>query len=126
MYVRHLVPLITDIFRDCLRGTPVSFHDRDVLFLLENLTDFYQILECTDYALSDEEQTRFAKCIDDILKTYRTLQLGAIDHNRKRWTEVPKFHDAQHIALQSVYSNPRWGWCYPDEDFMRILKANQS
>ena len=37
--------------------------------------------------------------------------------------EVPKFHYVWHIILQSLIANPRFNWTYPDEDFMRILKA---
>ena len=37
--------------------------------------------------------------------------------------EVPKFHYVWHIIFQSRIANPRFNWTYPDEDFMRILKA---
>ena len=42
---------------------------------------------------------------------------------QKLWHEVPKFHYVWHIIFQSRIANPRFNWCYPDEDFMRVLKA---
>ena len=32
------------------------------------------------------------------------------------------FHYAQHISTSASAGNPRMHWCYPDEDYMRILK----
>ena len=35
---------------------------------------------------------------------------------------MPKFHFGQHVAISAAGGNPRWYWCYPDEDYMRIVK----
>ena len=35
---------------------------------------------------------------------------------------MPKFHYGQHVSILASAGNPRVYWCYPDEDFMRIVK----
>ena len=38
------------------------------------------------------------------------------------WHQVPKFHVAQHVAMQARFQNPHWSWNDVDEDCMGILK----
>ena len=94
--------------------------------VIDSLSSFYEKLECSDFVLSEADQEEFEGHIEAMLHHYRILHLEAKDAGQNRWHEVPKFHYLWHIGLQSRWSNPRWNWCYPDEDFMRILKAGGS
>ena len=60
--------------------------------------------------------------IHDSLVAYRHLSAAADGANEYRWNEVPKFHYFVHIGLQALYGNPRFHWCYMEEDFMGVLE----
>lgn len=118
---RHLVPVIASVWRDLHRSAVA--HDRDVMHVLDCLEEFYDILDSESYAFEASDQAKFEGLLDEMLTAYHALNMEAVSLGQRRWHEVPKHHYAQHVGLQSRYYNPRWGWCYPDEDFMRILKA---
>ena len=54
--------------------------------------------------------------------SYRHLSAPAHAAAQARWHEVPKFHHFVHIGLQSLHGNPRFHWCYMEEDFMGVLE----
>ena len=112
---------MADIWRDVC--DPSNPHDRDVQTCLDACQRIYEVLECEDYLLPPSDQADFERAIDDLLLSYRALNVEARDSDTNRWHEVPKHHYLQHLALMSKFMNPRFGWCYPDEDFMRIMKA---
>ena len=112
---------MADIWRDVC--DPSNPHDRDVQTCLDACQRIYEVLECEDYLLPPSDQADFERAIDDLLLSYRALNVEARDSDTKRWHEVPKHHYLQHLALMSKFMNPRFGWCYPDEDFMRIMKV---
>ena len=120
MTTRHLVPIIADIWSDVCSD---STHDQDVKAMLHALAGMGEALEETGYVLSGEAQADFERCGNEFLVFYRALHIEAKNTNTKRWHETPKFHYLQHIIALSRYMSPRQGWCYPDEDFMRIMKA---
>ena len=89
-----------------------------MLVALEGMTE---ALQSTEYNLPN--QPKFEEDIRLFLVYYRCLHTEARERGVVRWHEVPKFHYLQHIAIFSRVMNPRLAWCYPDEDFMRIVKA---
>ena len=116
---RHLVPIMSTIWANvCDR----SGHDAHVLAVLQHLERFYNILDTPGYCMPAADQTSFEQSVAKILRHYRALCLAAVADGVNRWHEVPKFHYLWHIAQQSRVVNPRWSWCYPDEDFMRVVK----
>ena len=115
---RHLIPVLCSIWRDVCSG---SDHDQDVLGMLVALEGMTDGLDSTEYNLPD--QAAFETNVNLFLVNYRALHLEARARGLVRWHEVPKFNYFQHIAILSRFMNPRLGWCYPDEDFMRIIKA---
>ena len=90
-----------------------------MLVALEGMTE---ALGSTDYNLPD--QPAFETNVRLFLVNYRAPHMEARERNVVRWQETPKFHYLQHIAILSRVMNPRLAWCYPDEDFMRIIKAD--
>eukprot|EP00974_Lingulodinium_polyedra_P049958 4804866-Lingulodinium_polyedra.AAC.1 len=99
-----------------------SEHDRLVLVVVEGLMEFYQSLECKDYCLPPPAQAALEDSVAKVLHGYRALSHASAQEGLLRWHETPKHHYMQHTVLQSRVANPRWAWCYPDEDFMRIVK----
>ena len=67
------------------------------------------------------EKEKLRQCVEGLLTSYRALRNQAGE--RLLWNETPKFHDLWHVLSTAQHTNPRWQWCYPDEDFMRIVKA---
>ena len=115
------MPIIAIVWRDVYDRE--NDHDRDVMGVLSSLTDFYDAIDSPDYAFGSPSQIRMEESLRKMLLHYRALHKEAIDADVKRWHEVPKHHYAHHIYLTGRYANPRSFWCYPDEDFMRVLKA---
>ena len=114
------MPVIADIWEERCSG---SVHGQDVRHMLNALAQMCEALDCPDYVLPPETQATFEESATDFLHFYRSLHTEARDNGVKRWHEVPKFHFLQHIITLNRYMNPRHGWCYPDEDFMRIMKV---
>ena len=54
------------------------------------------------------------------LSGYSWLAREAHMANRCRWMWRPKLHQFEHLldSLLEVPYNPRFYWCYPDEDFI--------
>ena len=73
-------------------------------------------MDVDTYAFDPADQAEFESLVGEMLEAYRSLNLEARELGLRRWHEIPKHHFSQHIGLQSRYYNPRWGWCYPDED----------
>ena len=116
---RHLVPIVASIWEDIYDRH--SDHDRDVLAVLQSLEAIYELLDVTDYVLSPEQKRKFLDMTWMFTLRYRALRAAAGDS--RRWNEVPKFHYLWHLAFDAQLTNPRFALCYPDEDFMRIMKA---
>ena len=103
----------------------ITEHDENVLKVLEAITEMHEALASEEYAFEPAERRAFQENVDRMLTFYRALHLEALNGGIKRWHEVPKHHYAQHISLFAEFMNLRYGWCYPDEDFMGIMKANR-
>ena len=117
---RHLSPIVASIWAEVMDSA--CQHDRDVHRVLQNLAEFYDVMSSPDYCLSAADRRKLEICINGISRSYRFLQNEAIAADRNRWHEVNKHHTMQHILQHAQFSNPRFSWCYPDEDFMRIVK----
>ena len=112
---RHLVPVLLAIWGGvCDRS---SHHDDDVFVMLESLASFYDAMNANSYFLPEPVQRKVLDCVNEISIRYRHRSAEARLLEQNRWREVPKFHYVWHIALQTASRNPRWSWCYPDEDF---------
>ena len=114
---RHLVPILTDLFRTSHQ--PASLEDRQILHTLEALDAIYQSFDTEEYALTVEQVATLQTSVRDFLHHYRWLSVSS---GAFRWQEIPKHHVLQHIALQGAHQNPRWGWTYVDEDWMGLIQ----
>ena len=120
---RHLAPTVSSIFED-LRAEG-NEEDSHIAAMLEGLVLVYDAVESQSHFLSAEQVAQLREGMEACLQHYRWLHVAAYDAAPRRymWNEVPKHHDCQHLAQQAELQNPRWSWCYPDEDFMGYLKT---
>ena len=114
---RKLVPILADLWEE--KHTAASIKDRHILGALRNLEKFYESYDCDDYMLSRAQRRALQGATDNFLLHYRWLHANSPSH---RWVEIPKHHILQHVAAQAQLQNPRWSWCYIDEDFMGLVK----
>ena len=117
---RHLVPILANVFESlCNPDDPV---DKQILIVLQQLSKFYEIMDQADYIMTPAQVLSVQEHIHASLVAYRHLSAAADGANEWRWHEVPKIHHFLHIGLQALYGNPRFHWCYMEEDFMGVLE----
>ena len=81
---------------------------------------FYGILEEGAQFLIDEQQKELATLSRFLLGSYFALSAEALRNGLRMWKVTPKFHAFQHLCeVQSQIMNPRFVWCYADEDLQR-------
>jgi hypothetical protein len=97
-----------------------SLHDQLRLAVCQLLVRFYDILECEDMFLSEQSKAELPKLSLQLCNIYDRLAKEAIAANRRAWKLAPKFHLFLHLCeWQAIrYGNPRFWWCYPDEDLV--------
>ena len=119
---RHLVPVLTAIFETL--AVPGNAVDATILRMLQALTGFYAVLEAEPYIMSPAAVASLQAHVATLLEDYRSLCSWACTSvpRLNRWHEVPKHHYGQHVADQATLGNPKFSWCYSDEDFMGYLK----
>ena len=93
--------------------------------MLNNLADFYTVLQTQDYIMSPDAADRARMHVETTVAYYRKLSVRAAASvpPQCRWKELPKFHYALHVGLQALAGNPRFTWTYADEDFMGSAKT---
>lgn len=100
-----------------------SLHDKQRIAVVQLLVRFYTILECEGVCLSPHARTELPKVGFRLCNIYAKLAHEAVEQGRMKWKLVPKFHLFQHLTeWQTVdFGNPRFWWCYPDEDLIGHL-----
>ena len=118
---RYLAEVMPAVFSSFLR--PGDAVDKHILACLQNLNTYYTCLSCTDYRLPDATQRDLRGALWAMNRHYNFLGAWARENHLRRWGVTPKFHYALHIALGSIYENPRKSWTYLDEDAMSLWKS---
>ena len=118
---RHLVPILASIWDDV--SDLANEEDSHISLMLTGLSNAYEALECREQRLPRANLAAFESGLDQCLVHYRWLHSSALAAHRSLWHEVPKHHFTQHVKLQASLQNPRFCWCYPDEDFMGYVKS---
>ena len=101
---------------------PRCDQDRRIDAVLTNLATCYECFDLDSFRLPEHTQRRLKSSYEKFALEYRWLCWEALQGDIKRWHEVPNFHVGFHLVLQSRFMNPRFGWCYGDEDFEGVLK----
>ena len=73
--------------------------------------------------MSEAAHTQFRKSIFAFVQL--NTDLGNFFHNSgiQLFNHTVEFHYMLHIAEISAYINPRMGWCYSGEDYMKKMKT---
>ena len=103
----------------CPQGSEVDEH---IKLVLTSLTTYYECFAYDTYVLTASVQRSLDASVWSLLRHYNWLNNWATAAGWKRWHQAPKFHFLAHVALHSVYQNPRYNWNYTEEDFMGVVK----
>jgi hypothetical protein len=101
--------------------------DTLALGVVQLLCEFYDILESESQFLADTARARMPILGEQLMQMYSQLaQMSHADYARlghRLWKVRPKMHLFLHLCIwQSVYyGNPRYYWCYGDEDLIGRL-----
>ena len=90
---------------------------------MQLLVEFYEIIGLESQFLTDEARARVPQLGRELLMLYAQLAAEARANNRKLWKFSPKHHAFGHLCEDQAphYGNPRWYWCYMDEDLVGKL-----
>ena len=86
------------------------------------LARFVNLLDSEGMFLSESARVELPQLGMRLCKTYTKLATKALRENRKAWKPSPKLHMFQHLCeWQGLIVNPRFCWCYSDEDLVGQL-----
>ena len=106
-----------------------SPEDRKMLAVCQMLVDFYALLDSESmfFTPAAAEKIRAIGLRMGVL--YSSLSAEALANSEKLWKTSPKLHLFCHLCeWQSMErGNPRFYWCYPDEDLVgQMIEIGQS
>ena len=101
-------------------GTP---HDTLVQSVVQLLVAFYDILDSESQFVSASAKINLPKIGQKLAELYGRLAHDALIAGQRLWKLSPKLHLMEHLLeIQAVvYGNPRWYWCYADEDLVGLM-----
>ena len=86
------------------------------------LVRFYDLLEEKSMHLSTAAQSEFVNVGNLFGAMYARLSTMCFDIGLKMWKLSPKHHLFVHLCCDQItMGNPRYWWCYGDEDLVRIM-----
>jgi hypothetical protein len=103
----------------------VKLHSRRRRAVCQLLVIFYSMLESNGRYFSRDDQRRVADCGRNLVIIYSQLAAESVAKEERFWKLIPKFHIFLHLCeVQcTTWGNPRWYWCYSDEDLQKLMKA---
>ena len=118
--VRSLVPVLAAICEEDLKRTPslLAAHRFEVL---SHLSSVYDIFDRNGFQISEEDKVSLDNHVRGCAMHFKVLARNAIRLGKLRWQLTVKMHFFQHIAHQSRFLNPRFGWTYQYENFVQKL-----
>jgi hypothetical protein len=84
---------------------------------------FYCIIDEQPRFPSRAAKAELSALAKAFLITYKSLSLEAFRNGVRFWKMTAKFHLFQHLCELQVHVNPRWSWCYADEDLQKHVKG---
>jgi hypothetical protein len=103
-----------------------EFHLR-IIAAMDAIYKFTQLIDTSGYVLNADEATRAVTLVENFLGHYGWLREYAADQGTELFHVVLKFHMLLHLAAASKHLNPKFYWCFKQEDFVgRISKCAMS
>ena len=101
----------------------IRLHDQCVLGLCQLLVRFYEILQDSSQHFGAATLAELRDLGNQMGALYSRLATMSFDRGLRFWKLSPKFHQFMELCLHICASmgNPRYYWCYGDEDLVRIL-----
>jgi len=86
--------------------------------VLRNLERFYSIMDSYGHFIPAESARDLFNAVHKCCVHYCCLAATAAERGLKLFLVTPKFHFWLHIAYFARYCNPKYAWCYANEDFV--------
>lgn len=124
---RHAIPALRLMARDLIDWAPDSMLSSEdiwvfghVLALLTNLSNFYDCLFLHGLWLPDAAAEEARQYLLEVGLHHQTLTTHFMMKGRQLFHLTEKAHYVQHLGddCRNFKMNPRYGWCYGDEDLM--------
>ena len=98
-------------------------HDQLATGVCQSLVEFYTIVSAESMFLSESARTRIPALGNELAAMYGRLSSMCYERGQRLWKISPKLHLFLHLCLHQATSmgNPRFWWCYGDEDLVRIM-----
>ena len=100
-------------------------HDQLAAGVCQHLVSFYDLLYSQSQHVSPAAKIEFERIGMELGAMYSRLATMTFERGQRLWKLSPKLHlfcHLCHLCLhQIVMGNPRYYWCYGDEDLVRIL-----
>ena len=122
--VRHLGPALLRVWTGVMDASNTQHKQiklcLEVVVKMESMLDTYS----DDYRFPPDAAAEWERCTVAFVQL--NTALGQYYHPRlpmKVFHFTIKYHYMLHIGLIGRYMNPRLGWCYAGEDFMKRCKS---
>ena len=101
----------------------VRVHDELALGVAQLLVRFYEIIDSQSQFMVDAIKVELLVLGKQLASMYCKLASMCFDANLRLWKLSPKLHLWLHLTEEQAveYGNPRFWWCYSDEDLVGIL-----
>lgn len=112
--VRKFVPFLFHLASDIFKDSDDMYH-QTIISLTSNLNDAYS-------CLINWDKHKLATACRRTLILYKSLRDYSLsqDENTRKWHLMPKCHQWQELCEFQCFKqdlNPKFTWCYKDEDF---------
>ena len=122
--IRHLIPILAIIWSNHMDVG--NRHDQHVKQMLEHLRMFYKCLDFTNakgkhpFKPPPNIAKQILKHVESFLVHYNFLAEKSLTcvPAKHLWNLATKHHYFWHLAMQAKDLNPRFTWCYANEDFV--------
>lgn len=118
---RHLVRYALDLCTEFC--DPTNAEDATMTALCSLLARFYEILHNESFWLSDAAKAEIPRLGQTFAMLYTQLSRQFVTERRRGWKLTPKHHLWEHLTQHQapVFGNPRFYWCYADEDLVGLM-----
>ena len=99
-----------------------SRYDILMLEICQLMQEFYNLMDSESQFMADVARDQLPRIAQRLVEKYATLAADAFSRDMRLWKVSPKHHLFLHLCqIQAIlYGNPRYYWCYPDEDLVGL------
>jgi len=113
---KHLAPDLLEVCQNVLNFEE-AVH-RDIIQALEGIVSLVEVFDKGGIYLSSDEHLLALRKAEQFLAHYDSLNKWAQENDRMLFHIVMKHHTFVHLVQSSKYLNPKFHWCFRNEDFV--------